>query len=332
MAVSSRALAIDVGVTVLMASGLFAGLLAANHWSTGWLNELSAGTLLNFAMIIPAVALFACLERFAPATPHKSVREWILNLRISILFVFARQAAIVMSICVAAGLATHSGIGWIDLTFPSGQGVRTLIVASFLSAFIGDFLYYWWHRFQHRSAVLWQQHKLHHMDESLNVVTEYRADWLESVGAIALPAVVTAVLFRLNPVIGVAGVIKGVVVTLWAVFFHANLRVTLGWASVLVAGPQVHRIHHSRLLQHRDRNFAALFPIWDYLFGTYYHPAPDEFPPTGVESETEVRTLAEAVTLSFRGWRQLFQEWLRKRDPARTPEASPAGLRELKPR
>ncbi|PCK78907.1 sterol desaturase family protein, partial [Rhizobium sophoriradicis] len=29
-------------------------------------------------------------------------------------------------------------------------------------------------------------------------------------------------------------------------------------------------IHHSRVREHHDKNFANYFPIWDHLFGTYY--------------------------------------------------------------
>jgi sterol desaturase/sphingolipid hydroxylase (fatty acid hydroxylase superfamily) len=71
---------------------------------------------------------------------------------------------------------------------------------------------------------------------------------------------------------------------------------------VLWCGPQIHRIHHSVLPQHRDKNYAVWFPLWDVLFGTYYHPARDEFPPTGVKGETEIKSLWEAETYTLRQW------------------------------
>ncbi|MBK8742853.1 MAG: hypothetical protein IPM02_26780 [Betaproteobacteria bacterium] len=39
-----------------------------------------------------------------------------------------------------------------------------------------------------------------------------------------------------------------------------------------MTSPAAHRIHHSIEQPHRDRNFAALFPVWDVLFGTYVRP------------------------------------------------------------
>jgi sterol desaturase/sphingolipid hydroxylase (fatty acid hydroxylase superfamily) len=110
-----------------------------------------------------------------------------------------------------------------------------------------------------------------------------------------------AILFDLSP--GVGGAI-GFVFSAWTFFIHANLKLSLGRLSWLFDGPQLHRIHHSRLLEHFDRNFAAFFPIWDVIFGTYYHPRPDEFPPTGVAGEPEVTTFRDAAWLPFRTWRQ----------------------------
>ena len=69
----------------------------------------------------------------------------------------------------------------------------------------------------------------------------------------------------------------------------------------MLAGPQIHRIHHSRMPQHLDRNFAAYFPIWDVIFGTYYHPKPAEFPATGV-SGTRIESVWGLSTYPFYQW------------------------------
>jgi sterol desaturase/sphingolipid hydroxylase (fatty acid hydroxylase superfamily) len=74
----------------------------------------------------------------------------------------------------------------------------------------------------------------------------------------------------------------------WGFVNHANVQVGFGPLTGIIAGPQWHRIHHSTELRHRDRNFATFFPFIDKLFGTYYAPAADEYPATGlVEAEGE---------------------------------------------
>ena len=62
-------------------------------------------------------------------------------------------------------------------------------------------------------------------------------------------------------------------------------------ASVLWCGPQVHRIDHSVLPQRHDKEYSDWFLLWDVFFGTHYHPARDEFPPTGVEGDKETKSL-----------------------------------------
>ena len=45
----------------------------------------------------------------------------------------------------------------------------------------------------------------------------------------------------------------------------------MGWIGrwVLVS-PVAHRIHHSDLPEHHDRNLGHVFIIWDRIFGTWY--------------------------------------------------------------
>jgi hypothetical protein len=50
------------------------------------------------------------------------------------------------------------------------------------------------------------------------------------------------------------------------------------------------------------------------LFGTYYHPARDEFPPTGVPGETEFKSFWEAQTFTLRQWWRMFRAWRERRN------------------
>jgi sterol desaturase/sphingolipid hydroxylase (fatty acid hydroxylase superfamily) len=84
-------------------------------------------------------------------------------------------------------------------------------------------------------------------------------------------------LVKMSPV--QAGIIS-LAVAQWGNFIHANIRVNLGPLSTVLCGPQLHRVHHSIEERHRDKNFAAFFPMWDVIFGTYCKP--DGWPKTGV--------------------------------------------------
>ena len=257
----------------------------------------------DFAKSLPLLALwcvvFAVLERLYPAVEHKAAKEWRFNLSVSLLYMAVGTIAAVAGGLIGEKLRAGLHGGLIHLKIGKTGGIARDIAATLLSLLIFDFFYYWYHRSEHKYPWLWAIHKLHHLDPGINVSTNLRHHWLEDVGRIPIITIPMAILFDLSPRVGGA---IGFAFSAWTYFIHANLKVSLGRLSWLVDGPQLHRIHHSKLAQHYDRNFAAFFPIWDVIFGTYYHPGRGEFPPTGVIDEPQVTTLREAAWLPFRTW------------------------------
>jgi sterol desaturase/sphingolipid hydroxylase (fatty acid hydroxylase superfamily) len=262
----------------------------------------AVSALLAFLPVIGMwYVVFGLLERFFPAVEHKPLKGWAFNISVSVVYMAVGAIAAGIGTLIGGRLKAGLHGGLIDLKIGNTNDFAGGLAATLLSILIFDFFYYWWHRSEHKYPALWAIHKLHHMDPGINVSTDNRHHWLEDVGRIPMIAIPMAILFDLSPAVG--GTI-GFVFSAWTFFIHANLKLNLGRLSWLFDGPQVHRIHHSRLPEHFDRNFAAFFPIWDVIFGTYYHPHPDEFPPTGVAGEPEVTTLRDAACLPFRTWRQ----------------------------
>ena len=58
---------------------------------------------------------------------------------------------------------------------------------------------------------------------------------------------------------------------MWGFLIHANVRWRLGPLEWLISTPAFHHWHHT-LAEPRDRNFAPMLPIMDWIFGTYYLP------------------------------------------------------------
>ena len=79
---------------------------------------------------------------------------------------------------------------------------------------------------------------------------------------------------------------------------HANVRVGFGRFWWLLSSPQYHRIHHSIRGEHRNKNFAVWFPLYDVMFGTAWRPRPGEFPETGIDG-IEVSNMSDAFMLPF---------------------------------
>jgi sterol desaturase/sphingolipid hydroxylase (fatty acid hydroxylase superfamily) len=147
------------------------------------------------------------------------------------------------------------------------------------------------HRLQHASPILWETHRLHHSDAAMNATTQGRHHLLSHLLNIVwyLPFVF---LFGMMSPHAVAAVL---LFRCWGFVNHANVRIGFGPFTGVIAGPQWHRIHHSIEPHHRDRNFATFFPLIDRLFGTYYAPAVDEYPVTGL-AEAEGESFARQAT------------------------------------
>ena len=156
-----------------------------------------------------------------------------------------------------------------------------------LYAFIGDLIFYWYHRTQHSVPALWTIHELHHSDDELNATSSLRRYLLERPLQFVLISLPTAILFSQVPILhwlrltAEEGGQLFLVTLVWLFFAHANLRLALGRWSWIATGPQLHRIHHSVQPEHQGKNFAQFFPIIDVMFGTYRAPKRDEFPRTG---------------------------------------------------
>jgi sterol desaturase/sphingolipid hydroxylase (fatty acid hydroxylase superfamily) len=183
-----------------------------------------------------------------------------------------------------------------------------------LYVLIIDFFYYWFHRWQH-TTLLWEQHKFHHSEKSLNVTSTRRVHWLEDPLLLLFLGLPMGLLFEFK---GLALGILTFIQILWLQFIHLNLRLEFGWLSPIITGPHYHRLHHSFQPEHLDKNFAAFFPLWDILFGTYYHPRRGEFPPTGLTDGETYNSLWIAMILPFREWLssqylgQYFQKMLNR--------------------
>jgi len=160
----------------------------------------------------------------------------------------------------------------------------------------GDFLLYWIHRAQHNNRVLWAFHTIHHSQEQLNTLTQYRRHPLDR----ALFDVFLFVVFVQ---------VLGLPTTSWVPLFvlttalqalqHADLGWRFGPFYRLVVSPAFHAVHHSTDMRQQNANFGAMLSVWDFLFGT---AAKDESRPArfGVEEVRNPERLWEQLWSPFR--------------------------------
>lgn len=130
-----------------------------------------------------------------------------------------------------------------------------------------DFVGYWMHRLFHRGR-WWPFHAVHHSSEDLDWLASLRVHPVNDVVQ-KLAQAVPVLWLGYDPAVTLS---TAPVLTLYAVFLHANVNWDLGPLRYVLASPVFHRWHHAREREAWDRNFAGLLPLWDWMFGTLYLP------------------------------------------------------------
>jgi len=179
-------------------------------------------------------------------------------------------------------------------------GFWGLAVGAFV---VTDALAYVSHWCHHQVKTLWRFHSVHHSQQRLNALSDNRTHVGEVVAAAAIVFVPSQLLgLGASAAMGLAFV--GIY---YSAMLHSNIRTNLGPLKYLFMGPQAHRLHHSVLPQHFERNFGTVFPWWDLMAGTMYKGY-DEYPPTGI-TDTEFPLRARHDTNPGR-WLVIFVKQL----------------------
>jgi len=215
-------------------------------------------------------AIFVPVERFFALRQEKVLRKEFWN-DIGYYLVNGLLLGTLMAFPVAglALLAHHFVPGFVLQTaqdLPLWARVPLVLV-------VGDIGAYWGHRLSHKWRLLWRFHVIHH--------SPTHVDWLVNTRAHPIDLVFTR-LCGLAPLFafGLAQTTQGVnampvlltmVMLFWSFVIHANVTWRFGWLEYLVATPAFHHWHHTND-ELRDKNFAAIFPFVDMLFGTFVLP------------------------------------------------------------
>ena len=155
-----------------------------------------------------------------------------------------------------------------------------------LALLVGDLIYYWHHRFQHR--FLWRFHAVHHSIREMNGLANYH-HFTEPLMRTLICGVPTALLIGDPYAVPVAGAL----IAFQGYYLHSTTRLNLGPLGRWLMDNRFHRIHHSIRPEHHDKNFAIMTTLWDRLFGTAWAPDAEEWPETGVADFPEPKTVGQ---------------------------------------
>ena len=217
------------------------------------------GTLTTAALFVPLERMFALRREQGPFRPG-----WLTD---SEYFFMSHALVQLISVLVLAPAVSLGAM----LAIPSLQQAvqQAPLVLQFAACVLAaDFAQYWVHRAFHAVPWLWRFHAVHHSAETMDWLAGSRLHLVDVVatrGLVLLPLVVLG--FDARAVYAYLAL-----VSLHAVFIHANFAPRARWLERWVAMPRYHHWHHAIEPEARDRNFAVHLPMLDRWFGTHYLP------------------------------------------------------------
>jgi len=160
-------------------------------------------TLLPIAVLGLAYATLFALERARPLrrVKRRLIPRLIVNVVVSTT-TFAAAAVVVQPTAAAM----------LDLTRANAFGLIPLLGLTGIFGMAATFLlldlsFYYWHVANHRVALLWRFHNVHHIDPDLDVSTAFRFHFVEPGNAISPATRLLARTRRTTPATG-AGIVR----------------------------------------------------------------------------------------------------------------------------
>ncbi len=266
-----------VPFVILVISALETGHSAfSSHFATGikgFLNYVDAFFISASFIVFFAVILI--LERLRPADPDQAVLSRglfsdtgfaVVSLLVHFLFV-SLFALLFLSffqrhLPPLSGLIEH---------WPNWLRVAVVFVAV-------DFAGWLSHVIRHKVPALWHFHALHHSQNAMNLMTEFRLHPCDLLArTLTMSFVFVLVLVPIEQAFVFVLLQK-----YYLMFLHANVDISYGPLDRVFVSPRVHRLHHAMRSDLHDQNYGVYLSIWDTLFGTF-RQVPDRVIETGVE-------------------------------------------------
>lgn len=164
-----------------------------------------------------------------------------------------------------------------------------------LGFFLVELAYYWQHRLSHTVRWMWASHSVHHSATDLVLLSAFRLSWTNWLSAAWLVFLPVALL-------GIHPLVIGTLLAInlrYQFFLHTDHVRRLGWLEWLFNTPSNHRVHHSSLPQHLDKNFGGILMLFDHIFGSY----------TAESNASELRYGLTKPIKSYNPLIIVFHEW-----------------------
>lgn len=245
-------------------------LLLAGALASSWtLLRNGAADWTSVAGVVVAMsAVVWTLERLMPFarswTP--TARGFLLDLLHSLVSangvaMLVRATLLVGVVALGDYARTATGIAIWPTSWPLAAQVALAIV-------VGDFGAYWAHRTMHLTDVGWRIHAVHHTPKGLHFLAGGRTHPFNTMFVFTCETGIVLLLGVPHDALVLMSVFKAVN----GMLQHSNIDFRPGVLSHVMTTCDVHRWHHSEVMEESNTNFGNNTMLWDKLFGTFFLP------------------------------------------------------------
>ncbi|MCF6764442.1 sterol desaturase family protein [Thiotrichales bacterium 19S3-7] len=220
--------------------------------------------LIRISAFLSIFIVMALLELVIPKRPLsiKKSSRWFNNISIVIL------NSVILKIIfptAAVGIALWANEHKLGLLYFLNLPSYSSII---LSIIFLDFVIYLQHVLFHALPIFWRFHRVHHIDQDIDVTTGLRFHPGEII--LSLLIKFSAIVLIGTPAISV--LLFEVILNATAMFNHSNIhlnKIIDRLLRAIIVTPDMHRVHHSTIPYETNSNYGFNLSIWDRLFGTY---------------------------------------------------------------
>lgn len=243
-----------------------------------WLRQTGSPLLFSSYLSV-LIASFGVLlhETFSPAredwrpTAQDVLNDSLFMSVVQVIFPLLLKGAALALIIMLAG----SDIAPFATYWPHDAPILVQVLPMLV---IAEFFRYWLHRALHKYSLLWPLHAVHHASDKLYTVNVGRFHPLDK----TIQFLGDTLPFLL---LGVSAEVFAAYFVFYAIngfYQHSNADIRLGPLNWIIAGPELHRWHHSIKLSEAQSNYGNNLIIWDAVFGTRFLPKDREVARIGI--------------------------------------------------
>ena len=228
-------------------------------------------------LVLSAGLVVFCLERLFPH--HQSWLHSKGDLRPDLAYLLGVGTPVSLLVAPIATVLGLSALGWLSERFgadlwPTGWPILAQLP---LALVVAEFPKYWHHRLQHNIDFLWRFHATHHSAPRLYWMNAARFHPIDLFIDGFLGSVTLGALGGQIEVLALFLLVSGV----HGFFQHANLPLRCGPLNYFFSMAELHRWHHSKIMQEANHNYGQNVIVWDLVFGTFFWPK-DREPPEDI--------------------------------------------------